>query len=76
MMPMVQEKLETFDSASYNAFTDYFQNYATERSHVKFINLNADKRNCEANLFSDPLHLNDFGQKRATKTLLEELKKK
>jgi hypothetical protein len=75
MMPMVKEKLETFDSVSYQSFSHYFEQFAKENKNVIFFNLNTDPSNCEAVLFSDPLHLNEDGQRTCTELINEELKK-
>lgn len=69
MMPMYQAKFQTFDSLGYLALSKYFENFAKEKSNVKYIDMNESEMVKSKDYFSDPLHFNKYGQKKLSEMI-------
>jgi len=66
MMPMYYLKYQTFNEEGYNKLCKYFEDYCLSASDTKFLDMNQDSIIYQAGYFSDPLHLNAYGQSYVT----------
>jgi hypothetical protein len=64
MMPMYYHKLQTFNSTELEGLNKYFERFSKAHKDITFLNLNQDSLVRDANLFSDPLHFNLYGQQK------------
>lgn len=63
MMPMYHYKFRTFNKDGYNRLCKYFEEYGLCHQHIRFLDLNQDSIINNSSYFSDPLHINVYGQK-------------
>lgn len=69
MMPMYYLKLQTYNKNELEEFYTYIETYCNSRENIHFINLNKTDLVRDPDLFSDPIHLNVFGQRRITEMI-------
>lgn len=70
-MPMYTLKFKTFISSDYDRYIAYFKSYSSNNENVRFIDLNSPSFNIESKYFSDPLHLNNKGEKVLSKKIVD-----
>lgn len=68
VMPMVEEKNQSYDERDYSEYYNYFKKYA-EVNDIMFVDFNLMEISNDSSLFSDPVHLNGKGQKKITAML-------
>ncbi|MCU4173886.1 hypothetical protein [Carboxylicivirga sp. N1Y90] len=74
-MPVYNAKLRTFNVNDYKEFNDFLETYSLSNSQISYLNMNVDSIISERKYFSDPLHINNYGQKVLNSIVSEELNK-
>jgi hypothetical protein len=72
-MPIYENKMKTFRKKDYDVFISFIKKFSEGNKNILFLDLNQAEITSHADFFSDPLHLNYQGQKKATSLLINKI---